>query len=156
MTIAEMAEWGKRTLGNKAIPALVVITAAGSFGLGMVAQKNGEGQPKSLKPWVETRSGSATTSPSGLVLPVSAAAAAAVTNLKHTSSVHTQVPAAPMPAGLPESSAGAFVGARSGHTYYLLSCGMVKHIKDGNKVYFDSRVDAEKKGYEPAKNCKGM
>ena len=59
-----------------------------------------------------------------------------------------------MPA--PTEHNGEVVAAKSGHTYYFQSCGTVKRIKEENKIYFKTRAEAERAGYTPAKNCKGM
>ncbi len=54
------------------------------------------------------------------------------------------------------NSKGAYVASKTGHVYYLSSCGGVKRIKEENKVWFASKGDAELKGYKPAATCKGM
>jgi methylphosphotriester-DNA--protein-cysteine methyltransferase len=51
---------------------------------------------------------------------------------------------------------GAYVASRTGTKYYLPTCGTAKRIKDENKVWFATKADAEKAGYEPATNCKGL
>lgn len=56
----------------------------------------------------------------------------------------------------PLPSGGQYVGSKSGTKYYLPWCGTAKRIKDENKVWFATKEDAEKAGYEPGKNCKGL
>ena len=51
---------------------------------------------------------------------------------------------------------GIYVGSRSGHSYYLPTCGGVKRIKEANKVWFASVEEAVAKGYHPAAACKEM
>ncbi len=49
-----------------------------------------------------------------------------------------------------------YVGSKTGTKYHLLTCAGAKTIKDANKIYFSSKEDAEKQGYKPASNCKGI
>tara|TARA_B100000508_G_scaffold60333_1_gene47083 strand:+ start:130886 stop:131230 length:345 start_codon:yes stop_codon:yes gene_type:complete len=51
---------------------------------------------------------------------------------------------------------GAFVGSISGTKYHLLHCSGAKRIKEENKVYFDTKEDAQLAGYAPAANCEGL
>lgn len=55
-----------------------------------------------------------------------------------------------------KASEPQFVGSRNGSKYHLLWCPGAKQIKEENKVYFTSKEEAEKKGYSPASNCKGL
>lgn len=48
---------------------------------------------------------------------------------------------------------GQYVASKSGTKYYKLDCSGVSRIKEENKTYFDSQVEAENAGYEPASNC---
>lgn len=49
-----------------------------------------------------------------------------------------------------------FVASKNGTKYYFPWCGGVEKIKEENKIWFASKEEAAKKGYEPAKNCKGL
>ncbi len=51
---------------------------------------------------------------------------------------------------------GMYVGSKSGKTYHLPWCSGAKRIKEGNKVWFQSKEEAEGRGYSPAANCKGI
>lgn len=53
-------------------------------------------------------------------------------------------------------STGAFVASISGTKYHLPHCSGARNIKEENKIWFDSREDAERAGYEPAANCPGL
>jgi hypothetical protein len=48
------------------------------------------------------------------------------------------------------------VASRSGTRYHLPSCPGAKRIKAENRIYFQSRAEAEAAGYTPAANCKGL
>lgn len=49
-----------------------------------------------------------------------------------------------------------YVGSRSGTKYHLPECSGALRIAETNKVWFASREEAEKSGYSPASNCKGL
>lgn len=54
------------------------------------------------------------------------------------------------------STTGAFVASKNGKSYYLPSCAASERILEKNRVWFNTREEAEKAGYLPAKNCKGL
>lgn len=64
--------------------------------------------------------------------------------------------------GVPTSSpvdmvvTGQYVASKSGTKYHLLTCSGAKQIKEENKIFFDSKEAAQKAGYTPAANCKGI
>ncbi len=49
---------------------------------------------------------------------------------------------------------GLFVASKTGKKYFPADCIAAKKVKDENKVTFSSAAEAEKAGYELAKNCK--
>lgn len=51
---------------------------------------------------------------------------------------------------------GSFVAAKSGSTYYYPWCGGAQNIKPENQVWFPTEAAAQKAGYVPAKNCRGL
>ncbi len=51
---------------------------------------------------------------------------------------------------------GEFVAARSGTVYYYPWCAGASKILPANQVWFASESAAQKSGYAPAKNCKGL
>lgn len=54
------------------------------------------------------------------------------------------------------STLGAYVASKTGKKYHLPWCGSAKQIKEENKIWFQSKEEAEQAGYTPAANCKGM
>lgn len=54
------------------------------------------------------------------------------------------------------SDAKTYVASKSGTKYHLPWCSGAKRIKEENKIYFATKEDAEKAGYSPAANCKGI
>ncbi|MDQ3077165.1 MAG: hypothetical protein M3Q63_03900 [bacterium] len=51
---------------------------------------------------------------------------------------------------------GKYVASRGGTAYHLLTCSGAKRISEKNKIYFQNKEEAERFGYKPAKNCKGI
>lgn len=51
---------------------------------------------------------------------------------------------------------GAYVASKSGTKYHLPWCGSAKQIKEENKIWFATKEEAERAGYTPASNCKGI
>ncbi|HEY0907968.1 MAG TPA: Ada metal-binding domain-containing protein [Candidatus Paceibacterota bacterium] len=49
-----------------------------------------------------------------------------------------------------------YVASKSGTKYHLPSCSSAKSISEANKVWFATKEEAEKAGYSPAGNCKGL
>jgi hypothetical protein len=52
--------------------------------------------------------------------------------------------------------AGAFVASKSGTKYHLPWCSSAGRIKEENKIWFQTKEEAEKAGYTPASNCPGL
>jgi len=48
------------------------------------------------------------------------------------------------------------VASKNGTKYHYTWCSGASTIKEENKVYFASKEEAEKAGYKPAVNCKGL
>ncbi len=49
-----------------------------------------------------------------------------------------------------------YVASKNGTKYHLPWCSGAKRIKEENKVFFQTKEEAEKAGYAPASNCKGI
>ncbi len=47
-----------------------------------------------------------------------------------------------------------FVASKNGKLYYKPTCAGAKRIKDANRVWFETPVEAEKAGYSRSKSCK--
>lgn len=57
---------------------------------------------------------------------------------------------------VPDSARGAYVASRNGSSYHLPWCPGAKQIKEENKIWFQTKEEAEKAGYQPAGNCPGL
>lgn len=51
---------------------------------------------------------------------------------------------------------GAYVASKAGSYYYLPSCSGVARIKEENKIWFQTKKEAESRGLKPAENCPGL
>lgn len=49
-----------------------------------------------------------------------------------------------------------YVASKNGQVYHLLICPGAKQISEANKVYFNTKEEAEAAGLHPAANCKGI
>lgn len=54
------------------------------------------------------------------------------------------------------SSRGRYVASKSGTAYHYPWCQGALKIKEENKVWFNTKEEAEKAGYKPAGNCEGL
>lgn len=52
--------------------------------------------------------------------------------------------------------ASAYVASKTGSAYHLPWCSGAQRIKEENKIYFETKEEAEAAGYTPAANCKGL
>lgn len=51
---------------------------------------------------------------------------------------------------------GLIVASRAGSTYHYPWCAGAAQIAARNQIWFQSEQEAQKAGYVPAKNCKGL
>ncbi|TSC62722.1 MAG: hypothetical protein G01um101448_259 [Parcubacteria group bacterium Gr01-1014_48] len=51
---------------------------------------------------------------------------------------------------------GQYVASKKGTKYHFPWCGGAARISEENKIWFNSKEEAEKAGYTPAGNCKGL
>jgi hypothetical protein len=145
--ITDMKEKGNRALEKVPEPllwlAIVLLSSSGSFGLGYLSgQEAGGGEVI-----IESR-GSTVTSPEES--PIS------VTKSTLQASPKAALETSPEPLPPAVEGGGQYVASKSGKSYHLPWCAGAKQIKEENKVYFNSKTEAEAAGYAPAKNCKGI
>lgn len=122
---------------SEVLLALVVVLACTfSFGLGILTGKSLQNEPITI---------SEVPLEKALPLAEESLPASAVTPV-----ISKEVPVVSMNAG------GQYVGSVKGTKYHLPWCPGAKTIKEENKVWFASKEEAEKAGYTPAGNCKGI
>jgi len=51
---------------------------------------------------------------------------------------------------------GGYVASKNGTKYHLPWCSGALRIKEENKVWFQTKEEAQAQGYAPAANCKGI
>ncbi|MFA6158073.1 MAG: hypothetical protein WC763_00390 [Candidatus Paceibacterota bacterium] len=51
---------------------------------------------------------------------------------------------------------GKYVASKTGTKYHLPTCAGARTISNDNKIWFTTKEEAEKAGYAPAGNCKGI
>lgn len=49
-----------------------------------------------------------------------------------------------------------YVASKNGTKYHYPWCSGAQNIKEENKIWFSAKEEAEKAGYSPAANCKGL
>ncbi|MBI2056242.1 MAG: hypothetical protein HYT37_02585 [Candidatus Sungbacteria bacterium] len=54
------------------------------------------------------------------------------------------------------STQGRYVASKSGSAYHFPWCPGAQKIKEANKIWFNSKEEAEAKGYKAAGNCEGL
>ncbi len=58
--------------------------------------------------------------------------------------------------GKASTEQGKYVASKNGTKYYLPWCGGVDRINEANKVWFETKEEAEARGLQPAANCPGI
>ena len=54
------------------------------------------------------------------------------------------------------SKEGGYVASKTGSKYHLPWCPGAQSMREENKIWFTTKEDAERAGYQPASNCKGL
>ncbi|MDB4992261.1 MAG: protein of unknown function with transrane region [Parcubacteria group bacterium] len=137
--------------------AIILLTGALCLGLGLLVQK--QNAPSKDPLWIEqlpaaVLSGSMSSTTWTPVTEPNPGTDSA-TNVKLNAS-QAAAAAAAVPSPNVGNTAGTYVASKTGTKYYLPSCATAKRIKDENKVWFNTKAEAEAKGYGPASNCKGL
>jgi hypothetical protein len=111
------------------VPLLIILVGVSSFGLGRLSRLEDSRTP--IKIHYDNMATTTTT----------------ITN--HKASASTAVGEAMNPGG-------KYVASKLGTKYHFPWCAGARSISESNKVWFDTVDDAEKAGYSPASNCKGL
>lgn len=128
MSIAKLGGKGKRIVEQNAIYSAIIVGVVGviSFGLGYLSRGSVE------------------------------VSAVAIENAYPTPELALQGGESILGAVVVDEDRGQFVASRSGSKYHYPWCSGAKRIKEENKLWFATKEDAERAGYEPAKNCEGL
>jgi len=140
MTIADGTERGKAFLGRIPPDILVVgvliLSATLAFGLGILAGKDMAKAHGKDGFWIEQLPQTP--------LPSAGGPAAAIEAVKPTETA------------IVAPSSGTYMASKNGTKYYLPSCGSAKRIKAENRIWFQTKAEAEAAGFGPAANCPGL
>lgn len=145
----EEGKIGPRKLPEGALTALIVLLASSaSFGLGMLAERSMSPKDEGVK--IEGVSAEA--------LSAAAALAPIPKTAKSAPAARTAAPKAAkaLPTGTATAATGKYVASRNGAKYYLPSCGTANRINEENKIYFNTKEEAEAAGFTPSATCKGL
>lgn len=126
--------------------AIVLLASSASFGLGMLAEREMAPNREGVK--IEGIAGS-----EALPAAVSAASAPIIPKASGAKSSYTKKA---LPTGTATAATGKYVASRNGTKYYLPFCGTVNRIKEENKIWFNTKEEAEAAGFGPASTCKGL
>lgn len=140
MTIADLRGRGKaltsRIPADMLIILILVLSSTLAFGLGVLAGKDMAKTGGKDGFWIEEL-------PKGQGIENGGPAAA----------LSAVVTSGLAPVG---KASGTYVASKNGTKYYLPSCGSSKRIKEENRIWFDTKAEAEAAGYGPAANCPGL
>ena len=139
--------WVKSNNNELYLAAIIILTAVISFGLGRLSKIREEKTPITIENVKEnTETGeSKSLSTSNVDKNIDKTNGAGIM-LEHNSSTISNFP----------SSSKIFVASRNGKKYYYAWCESANVIKEQNRVWFSTQAEAEKAGYQPAANCKGL
>ena len=117
----------RRGGGELYLAAVIVLVAVISFGLGRLSKIREEKTPITIENVKENTQ-------IGESKPLS------TSNVDKTNSTSSKI----------------FVASRNGKNYYYAWCESANVIKEQNRIWFSTQAEAEKAGYQPAANCKGL
>ena len=129
--------------------AVVLLASSASFGLGMLAERERGGEREGVK--IEQIGGG-----EGLSAGVSAALAPIPRVSSSGGTTKSSYTKKALPTGTATAETGKYVASKNGTKYYLPSCGTVSRIKEENKIYFNTKEEAEAAGFGPSSTCKGL
>jgi len=124
--LVKFCKLARRGGGELYLTAVIVLVAVISFGLGRLSKIREEKTPITIENVKENEETSESKSLS-------------------TSNVDSGIKADKI-----------FVASRNGKKYYYAWCESANVIKEQNRVWFSTQAEAEKAGYQPAANCKGL
>jgi len=105
---------------------IIILVGIGGFGLGRLSTAQKENPPI-------------------LISGIGANVAGFVGTLDNNTMEDTAIPAQ-----------GGYVASKNSDKYHLPWCSGAQRISEANKVWFSTKEEAEKAGYTPAGNCKGI
>jgi hypothetical protein len=148
------SSWGGSSAISKLfVPVLLVLVGSGAYGAGRLTKILESRQPVIIRGLETATSTGSITSPQA-----NSGQATSTQNTQINSQTGFVIQAQnnTQPATSTSVKVGKYLAARGGTVYYLPSCAVSKRILEKNRVWFDTKEEAEKLGYKPAQNCKGL
>ena len=145
----ETGKIGPGRLPDGLLTALVVLLASSaSYGLGILT---GQDMARE-RGGVEIHQGApgADLSASAALAPIPKSSKSSTVSKGYTP------PAKQEKMGTATAETGKYVASKNGSKYYLPSCGTANRIKEENKIYFNTKEEAEAAGFGPSSTCKGL
>jgi hypothetical protein len=150
---AEPPQQGRKLPRDAVLVIILVLASTCSFGLGVVAGREGGGGAGDGKVSIKGAGEAGSAAVASLGVAGQPEATQATSSAQKSDGADSS---AKEPGPGAQSSGGQYVASKTGTKYYLPWCGTAKRIKDDNKVWFATKAEAEAAGYTPAKNCKGI
>ncbi len=122
---------GSASRNDILLVGIMVVLAAGSFGLGRLSKSSTGGTGITLQTVSLTQEAAAQ------------AALQSATDTKESTSISSS-----------KSAPEAIFGSKNGTKYYWASCSGASRIKEENKVFWSSEEEARGAGYEKSSTCK--
>lgn len=122
------------------IVAIILLVGIGSFGLGRLSAIWPKKEPITFSKWnTPLEEGNR-----------------ASTGQNEAQKAPSQSPKAQTASLLEATKKGEYVASKNGTAYHFPWCPGAKQIKEENKIFFNTKEEAEKAGYKPAGNCSGL
>lgn len=126
---------GEHILDNQIIftTLIIILVSFSSFGLGRLSKIEENKKPLSIYDNI-TR----------------------VDNLASIITTESKEPVEVQPPQLGLVAGGKYIASKNSDKYHAPWCSGAQRINEENKIWFDSKEEAERAGYTPASNCKGI
>lgn len=128
----KVKDWCRDNKSDLFVATVIFLTGLGGFGLGRLSVLWPQKEPIKI-----IDNGVATSTESGRVLPSAEKA------IGNTASVVSSIK-------------GKYVASKSGTAYHFPWCPGALRIKEENKIWFETKEEAEARGFKPAGNCEGL
>lgn len=127
--IKKIKDWIEENKSDLYVAALIFLVGLGSFGLGRLSILWPQREPITIEPSTHYNTEKIQ---SNIEIP-------------HESALSPQ-----------RSTPGKYVASKHGAVYHFPWCPGALKIKEENKIWFNTKEEAERKGYRPAANCEGL
>ncbi len=145
--------------GDWVLIGIIVLSSSLCFGLGLLAARANASE-SSKNPenrlWIEQLPAEERAVGTSTIFRDTKGAGTAFKPSGLSTQTSNALPTHPAAAAADIATPHTYVASKSGAKYYLPSCGTVSRIKEENRVYFATKADAEKAGYQPSSSCKGL